>query len=167
MCLSSLAYLREYGRDNNSCHFKKKSFPPRYRVWHRSSAMQVSSSASSVNTRQENEQFAMRASLKYRSLFSLPSPAVAPVCGLSLGHSPGALISTKEQMKVSATQLCAVPAVTVCQRGINNVLQMPEVHLWLLGAERVSELHQCLVHKTWKISLGCVHVTVQLQQGRI
>lgn len=117
--------------------------------------------------RQGDVEFAMRTSLKYSSALSLPSPAVALICGLSLGPSLGALVTTGEQMKGSAIQLCAVPGVTECQRHPNNILQMHEVPPAAGSGRRESTESMLGAHTTWKFSLGCAQVTAWLWQGRI
>lgn len=91
---------------------------------------------------QGDVQLAMRTSLKHSSALNLPSTAVAPFCGLFLGPSPGALVTTGEQIKGSAMQLW------MCQRGYNIILQMHEVYLWLQELEGWSQLSQHLVHTT-------------------
>lgn len=83
--------------------------------------------AKQAAARQGDVELAMRTSLKHSSAFILPSPAVAPIRGLSLSPYPGALVTTGERMKGSDTQLCTVPQVTKCQRAPNNVLPMHEV----------------------------------------
>lgn len=55
---------------------------------------------------------------------SLPSPAAAPICDLSLGPTPGTLVTLGKQMKGSPIQLCTMPQVTQCQRDSKTVLQV-------------------------------------------
>ena len=72
---------------------------------------------------QGDVEFAMRTSLKYSSALSVPSPVVAPTCGLSLGPSPGALVTAGEKMKGSGTQLWAVPQATEHQKSPSNIFK--------------------------------------------